>query len=261
MPREEKATNREGVAAYWAKKYGEPIDCPELRRAASLAVVERERSDVAALRILHEYSALLQHQRQQQIAFLDRRIHGEDKTLRDHLKDELEAGGAKAERGRSNRIESYLALLEGRVGRTKRGRPRSNVLGLARFAHPAELLQALQIGQRRTAFRTDEMVRELLHRHPAWHWQVETRAMDVALAHAAHEVAEWIRPRHRNRGHTLDGYTSWDDVVRCLQWYGHDLANVGSDPALAIRKLVTRWIAKRGTGREPETKRNKKSKK
>ena len=190
MAREEKATNREGVAAYWAKKYGEPIDCPELRRVASLAVVERERSDVAALRILHEYSALLQQQRQQQIAFLERRIHGEDKTLRDHLKDELAAGGAKAERSRSSRIESYLALLEGRVGRTRRGAPRSNVLGLARFAHPAELLQALQIGHRRTASRTDEMVRELLHRHPAWHWQVETRAMDVALAHAAHEVAE-----------------------------------------------------------------------
>ena len=261
MLREEKATTREGVAAYWVKKYGEPIDCPELRRVASLAVVERERSDVAALRILHEYSALLQHQRQQQIAFLDRRIHGEDKTLRDHLRAELAAGGAKAERGRGNRIESYLALLEGRVGRTKRGRPRRNVLGLARFAHPAELLQALQIGQRRTASRTDEMVRELRRRHPAWRWQVETRAMDVAFAHAAYQVAEWIRPRHRNRGGTLDGFPSWGDVARCLRWYGHDLASVGSDPALAIRKLVARWIAKRSTGREPEAKRNKKSKK
>ena len=259
MQREEKAINREGIAAYWTKKYGEPIDCPELRRVASLAVVERERSDVAALRILHEYSALLQHQRQEQIEFLDRRIHGEDKTLRDHLGDELEAGGAKAERGRSNRIESYLALLEGRVGRTKRGKPRRNVLGLARFAHPAELLQALQLNQRRTASRTDEMVRELLRRHPAWHWQVETRAMDVALAHAAHEVAEWIRPRHRNRGRKLDGHTSWDDVVRCLQWYDNDLGHVGSEPAVAIRRLVTRWI-ERKTSREPETKRNKKPK-
>lgn len=105
------------------------------------------------------------------------------------------------------------------------------------------------------------MVRELLHRHAAWPWQVETRAMDVAFAHAAYQVAEWIRLRHRNRGGTLDGFPSWGDVARCLRWYGHDLANIGSDPALAMRKLVTRWKAKRdATGREPARMRNKNSK-
>jgi hypothetical protein len=152
-------------------------------------------------------------------------------------------------------------LLEGRVGRTKRGMPRRNVLGLARFGHPAELLHALQIAQRRAASRTDEIVRRLLHRHPEWHWHVETRAMDVALAQAAYEVAEWIRSRHRNRGGTLDGYTSWPDVVRCLKWYGHDFAHIGSVTPVAVQRLATRWKAKRDNADRKARKRRKSKRK
>jgi hypothetical protein len=234
-----------GDEAFWLKKYGEPINCPELRRIASLAAVERERSAVSALRALGDYAELLRRQRQEQIAFLDHRVPGEDAKLSQRLEDELAAAGERGERGRRARVSSYVALLEGRVGRTKRGTPRRNVLALSRYAHPTELILALRLAQRGAASRADEMVSDVLHRTPDWRWKAQTRGADVALALATYEVSEWIRKRHPNTSGQLDGRTSWPDVALCFEWYGHDLSHIAGNRADALRRLASRIRAKR----------------
>jgi hypothetical protein len=205
MPQKPKPTGPESIAAHWSAKYGEPIDWPVLERIASRRVVEQGRSEVSALRALGGYAEMLRHQRQEQIAFLDQRVPGEDKKLSQRLEAELAAAGERGERRRRNIVTSYLALLEGRVGRTKRGTPRRNVLGLSRNAHPTELLLALRLVHRGAVSRADEMVRSLLHRTPDWSWKAKARGADVALGLAAHEVSEWIRARHCNQSGQLDG--------------------------------------------------------
>ena len=113
MPSEEKSFDPGKVATYWLTKYGEPIDCPDLLRVASLAAMERERSAVSALRALGDYAQLLRRQRQEQIAFLDHRVPGEDAVLGERVEAERSASGERDQRRQQMRIADYVELLAG----------------------------------------------------------------------------------------------------------------------------------------------------
>jgi hypothetical protein len=240
-----KSFDPKAVAADWLTKYGKPIDCPELRRVASLAAVERERSAVSALRALGDYAELLRRQRHQQIAFLEHRVPGEDAVLGERVEAAHSASGERDRRRQQMRIDDYVELLESDTKRPNCGAPQRNVLALPRHAHPTELFLALRLAQRSAASRADEMVSEMLHRTPDWRWKAKTQGADVALALAACEVAEWIRKRHRNKSGQLDESTSWPDVAFCFEWYGHDFSHIGGEKGEALRVLASRIQKKR----------------
>jgi hypothetical protein len=263
-----KQTIDDEIAAYWLDKYGEPIDCYELKKCAALVSVERERSAVAALRLFAAYSELLERQSGEQREFFERRVPGSRARFDTYLDTLMSAAGEDDWKRRKARLERLLTALEGRD-------PRRSALSVARSAHPAELLYVLQFAQRRATAQAAELADTAFRRIPEWRWKAETRSMDVALAHAAYGVSEWIRPRHRNRGGRLDRYPCWPDVARCLRWYGHRVAG-----AEGVRKLVYAWKAKRDsaprtldalrkevrgrmrrTAETPKKKRKKKSKK
>jgi hypothetical protein len=73
---------------------------------------------------------------------------------------------------------------------------------------------------------------------------VKTRAADIALGQAAHAISEWIRKKHPSAKSEPNKQALWPDVVRCLEYHGHDLSHIASDKTGAIRKLAKRWLAK-----------------
>jgi hypothetical protein len=188
------------IAADWKEKYGEAIDCPELRKCAALEAVERERARVAALRVLTEFAELLRRQRTDQIAFFDTSVPGESASFRERLEAESTATGEEGTHRRAAQMTKLLDFLEGRDERAP--------LHAARFAHPEQLLQALQLSQRSFRSRSAELVEAVLRRHPESAWAIKTRAPDFALGKAAHSISRWIRKRHQNAKGESDERTS-----------------------------------------------------
>lgn len=239
------------MATNWLTKYGEPIDCYELKKHASLASVESERTAVAALRLLAAYSELLGRQSAEQRKFFERRVPGGPARFDEHLDALISAAGANDLNRRKARLERLLTAVEGRDRRR-------SALAVSRSAHPGELLYVLQFAQRHATAQAAELANTAFRRVPDWRWMAKTRGADVALAHAAYEVSEWIRARHCNRSNKADGNTSWRDVVRCFQWYGHDLSHIAGHKADALRRLATRIHAKRSAAEKAATKATKK---
>jgi hypothetical protein len=231
-----KSSSETELAAYWAEKYGESIDCPELRKCASLEAVQRERAKFASLRILTEFAELLREQWVEQRAFFERSVPGESSSFREHLESERAATGETGARRRAAQMTKLIEFLEGRGDR--------RAIHAAHFANPAQFLQALQLAERSSRSRTAELLEIVLNRFPESEWAVKTRASDPALGQAAHAVSEWIRKRHQNAKGKPDERTSWPDVVHCLEYHGHDLSQIDTSKADALRHLAKRWQAK-----------------
>ena len=165
-------------AAYWLAKYGEPIDCYGLKKHASLAAVESERSRIAALRLLCAYSELLGRQSAAQREFFEERVPGGPDRFDESLDAAMRAAGEEDWNRRKARVERLLDALEGRD-------PHRGALAIARSAHAAELLYVVQLAQRRATAQAAELADTAFRRVPEWRWQAKTRGADVALALAA----------------------------------------------------------------------------
>jgi len=187
-------------------KYGEAIDCTALRDHALITVVEQGRLAQADARSLAAYADLLAKQSIDQREFLERRLHGTNESLLDLLQ---RIATAKEVKGSSRPFTDNDAPIP------------SIVYEVSKYLDKYEAL--------------------LRERGQAMPWAVEVRvrAADLAFGGACHQVAEWIRARHRNRRGELDQLVSWPDVVDVLEFHGNDLRHV------THKNLVARDAAKR----------------
>jgi hypothetical protein len=184
---------RQEIAGEFQRKYGEAIDCADLSEFAAITVVEQGRLALADARALTAYADLLAKQSRDQCGFLERKLPGT--------------------------TESLLVRLE-RVATAKdsKGSPRPFT---DRDAPIPSIIY--ELARRLDSF--EAALRERAKQVMPWAGEVNVKAPDLAFGGACHQVAEWIRARHRNKRGQLDQRVSWPDVVRVLEFHGHDLSH------------------------------------
>lgn len=222
---------RAGRAAFaqtWRERYGKAIDCPELVQVASRSAVDKVRLLLRTARVHREYAELIERLKLREIAFLKKRLRGE----------------------RANLLENLNSLAKSLEG--------DESLGVARPTGKAIPLPTIVW---RREIETDKLVRWLRDAVAEWPRDVGRRGpvADLAFARTCFEVGEWVRARHCDRRGEPDEQTSWPDVVRCLEWYGHDLSAVGAKKSDAVRLRAARWVkaARAATRDEAERRRQR----
>lgn len=197
---------RVGVA--WRAKYGDAIDCRDLR-VASLAAVEASRFILADAQSLQSFADFLDQIQNRVLLFMDRPLLGSQRSLAELATVAADAIEAAPSMPRIGRADAPLLLSVARILSTLR--------------------------------ETSEQSRRAAEEASPWAAPARSRLADPALDRACFLVGEWIRERHRNQSGHPDGRTSWEDVRRCLEWHGHDLSHIAADRSGALRKRARRW--------------------